>query len=559
MPTKHTSEIAETPDISGAYPRLADAQLETLQAGGTRRAVDAGEALFSAGDRDCDFFVVLSGLVAVVEGRGLPDEQVISVHGRGRFLGDVGLLAGQAALYSAVAAEPGEVLALPVTRLRELMAADPGLGDLIVRACLIRRSMMISLGVGTRIIGSRYSPDARRLRDFAARNRIPARWLDLEADPAAEALLDRLGVRPEDTPLVILYGRQLLRNPANADLARALGLPASGPAGTACGLLVVGSGPAGLSAAVYGASEGLDTVVLDQIAAGGQAGTSSLIENYLGFPAGISGAELAERAALQARKFGARFVIPAEASAIAADAGRFEVQLVDQTALTAKLVVIATGAAYRRLDVPRREHFEKSSIYYAASPAEAALCHGDPVVIVGGGNSAGQAAVFLARHAGSVTLVVQEDDLSVHMSRYLISQIEGRPGVRVLCHSRVSELIGDQLLDGIVITDRHTGERSTVPARSMFVFIGTAPCTGWLGGLAALDDQGFVRTGPDAGPQAAGPDGDASRSLLETSQPGLFAAGDVRSGSARRVAAAVGDGAIAIRLAFERMQASPPR
>jgi thioredoxin reductase (NADPH) len=559
MPTKHTSEIAETPDISGAYPRLADAQLETLQAGGTRRAVDAGEALFSAGDRDCDFLVVLSGLVAVVEGRGLPDEQVISVHGRGRFLGDVGLLAGQAALYSAVAAEPGEVLALPVTRLRELMAADPGLGDLIVRACLIRRSMMISLGVGTRIIGSRYSPDARRLRDFAARNRIPARWLDLEADPAAEALLDRLGVRPEDTPLVILYGRQLLRNPANADLARALGLPAPGPAGTACGLLVVGSGPAGLSAAVYGASEGLDTVVLDQIAAGGQAGTSSLIENYLGFPAGISGAELAERAALQARKFGARFVIPAEASAIAADAGRFEVQLVDQTALTAKLVVIATGAAYRRLDVPRREHFEKSSIYYAASPAEAALCHGDPVVIVGGGNSAGQAAVFLARHAGSVTLVVQEDDLSVHMSRYLISQIEGRPGVRVLCHSRVSELIGDQLLDGIVITDRHTGERSTVPARSMFVFIGTAPCTGWLGGLAALDDQGFVRTGPDAGPQAAGPDGDASRSLLETSQPGLFAAGDVRSGSARRVAAAVGDGAIAIRLAFERMQASPPR
>jgi thioredoxin reductase (NADPH) len=559
MPTKHTSEIAETPDISGAYPRLADAQLETLQAGGTRRAVDAGEALFSAGDRDCDFLVVLSGLVAVVEGRGLPDEQVISVHGRGRFLGDVGLFAGQAALYSAVAAEPGEVLALPVTRLRELMAADPGLGDLIVRACLIRRSMMISLGVGTRIIGSRYSPDARRLRDFAARNRIPARWLDLEADPAAEALLDRLGVRPEDTPLVILYGRQLLRNPANADLARALGLPAPGPAGTACGLLVVGSGPAGLSAAVYGASEGLDTVVLDQIAAGGQAGTSSLIENYLGFPAGISGAELAERAALQARKFGARFVIPAEASAIAADAGRFEVQLVDQTALTAKLVVIATGAAYRRLDVPRREHFEKSSIYYAASPAEAALCHGDPVVIVGGGNSAGQAAVFLARHAGSVTLVVQEDDLSVHMSRYLISQIEGRPGVRVLCHSRVSELIGDQLLDGIVITDRHTGERSTVPARSMFVFIGTAPCTGWLGGLAALDDQGFVRTGPDAGPQAAGPDGDASRSLLETSQPGLFAAGDVRSGSARRVAAAVGDGAIAIRLAFERMQASPPR
>jgi thioredoxin reductase (NADPH) len=559
MPTKHRSETTETPDISGAYPRLADTQLEALQARGTRRAVDAGEALFNAGDRDCDFFVVLSGLVAVVEGPGLQDGQVISVHGRGRFLGDVGLLAGQAALYSAVAAEPGEVLALPVARLRELVAADPGLGDLIVRALLVRRSMLISLGVGIRIIGSRYSPDARRLRDFAARNRIPARWLDLEADPAAEALLDRLGVRPEDTPLVILYGRQLLRNPANADLARALGLPAPGPAGAACGLLVVGSGPAGLSAAVYGASEGLDTVVLDQTAAGGQAGTSSLIENYLGFPSGISGAELAERAALQARKFGARFAIPAEASAIAADDGRFQVQLADHTRLTAQLVVIATGAAYRRLDVPRREHFEKTSIYYAASPAEAALCHGDPVVIVGGGNSAGQAAVFLARYAGSVTLVVLADDLSEHMSRYLISQIEGRPGVRVLCHSWVSELTGDKMLDGVVITDTHTGERRTIPGRSMFVFIGTVPCTGWLGGLAALDDQGFVRTGPGAGPTAAFPDGNTARSVLETSQPGLFAAGDVRSGSARRVAAAVGDGAAAIRLAFERMQASPPR
>lgn len=559
MPTNHTYETAETPDISGAYPRLTNTQIEALQARGTRRAVHAGEALFSAGDRDCDFFVVLSGLVALVEGQGLPDEQVISVHGPSRFLGDVGLLAGQAALYSAVATEPGEVLALPMTQLSELVAADPGLGDLIVRACLVRRSMLISLGVGVRIIGSRYSPDTRRLRDFAARNRIPARWLDLETDPAAEALLDRLGVRAGDTPLVILYGRQLLRNPANADLARALGLPAPGSAGAACDLLVVGSGPAGLSAAVYGASEGLDTVVLDQIATGGQAGTSSLIENYLGFPSGISGAELAERAALQARKFGAQFAIPAEAAAIAADDGRFEVQLNDQTTLTAQLVVIATGAAYRRLDVPRREHFEKTSIYYAASPAEAALCHGDPVVIVGGGNSAGQATVFLARYAGSVTLVVLDDDLSEHMSRYLISEIKGRPGVRVLCHSLVSELIGDQMLDGVVITDRHTGERSTVPARSMFVFIGTDPCTSWLDGLAALDDQGFICTGPDAGPPAAGPDGNATRSPLETSQPGLFAAGDVRSGSARRVAAAVGDGAMAIRLAFERMQASSPR
>ena len=296
------------------------------------------------------------------------------MHGRGRFLGDVGLLAGQAALYSAVAIEPGEVLAVPVTRLRELAAADPGLGDLIVRACLVRRSMLISLGVGIRIIGSRYSPDARRLRDFAARNRIPARWLDLEADPAADALLDRLGVRPEDTPLVILYGRQLLRNPANADLARALGLPAPGPAGGACGLLVVGSGPAGLSAAVYGASEGLDTVVLDQIAARRPGRTSSLIENYLGFPSGISGARAGRagrrsRPASSAPGSPSRPRRPRSPRTTAGSRSSWR----DETDADRRSWSSSPPAPrYRRLDVPRRAHFEKTSIYYAASPAEAA-------------------------------------------------------------------------------------------------------------------------------------------------------------------------------------------
>jgi thioredoxin reductase (NADPH) len=550
MPTKPTSE---TPDVYGAYPRLAEAQLAALGKLGQRRRVPSGGTLFTEGDRNCDFFAILDGTVAVVGARGTAEEQVIGAHGRGRFLGEVGLLTGQAALYSTVATEPAQVLAVPVARLRELVAADAALGDLILRAYLIRRSILISLGVGVRIIGSRYSPDTRRLRDFVARNRIPARWLDVEADPDAEEMLAQFGVAPQDTPLVILYGRQLLRNPGNAELARALGLPApAGPEATS-GLLVVGSGPAGLSAAVYGASEGLETVIIDGVATGGQAGTSSRIENYLGFPSGISGGELAERAVIQARKFGARFAVPAEATGIEQRDGRFTVGLADGTSVTASAVVIATGARYRRLDVPRLAHFEKTSVYYAASQAEAQFCRDDPVAVVGGGNSAGQAAVFLAAHTPGVSLVARERDLSECMSRYLISQVDRLANVEVLLHTEVRELLGDQTLDGVVVADNQSGFRRTVPARALFVFIGAMPCTGWLGRLADLDDRGFVRTGPDAG-QAGDAEPDGRRSLLETSRPGMFAVGDVRSGSTKRVAAAVGEGAMAIRLAYERMK-----
>jgi thioredoxin reductase (NADPH) len=295
---------------------------------------------------------------------------------------------------------------------------------------------------------------------------------------------------------------------------------------------------------VYGASEGLDTVVLDQLAAGGQAGTSSLIENYLGFPSGISGAELAERALLQARKFGARFAVPAEATAIEQEDGHYRVRLGDGTRLTSALVVLATGVRYRRLDVPRADYFEKMSIYYAASQAEALVCAGDPVAIIGGGNSAGQAVVFLSAHATEVTLIVREGDLGEHMSRYLVDQVTRIPNVHVMTSTEVRELHGDRALEAVSVADHRTGTRRTIDARALFVFIGMAPCTGWLGGLVDLDDHGFVRTGP-------GSDG-AERSLLETSQPGIFAVGDVRAGSAKRVATAVGEGAMAIRLAFER-------
>ena len=544
MSTKPSSE--ETPDLPGAFPRLSDAQIAALDAQGQRRPVQLGRVLFAEGDRDCGFFVVLAGRVASVEGNETPEERVIAVHGTGRFLGELSLLTGEGAWYSAVALEAGEVLEVPAARIRELVARDPAFGDLVLHAYLLRRSILIGLGAGLRIVGSKYSPDTRRVRDFAARNRLPYRWLDLEADPSAEAVAARFGVPPRDTPLVIVHGR-LLRNPSNADLAAAIGLPAPSEPQASCDLLVVGSGPAGLSAAVYGASEGMRVIALDATAAGGQAGTSSRIENYLGFPSGISGAELAERAVLQARKFGTRFAVPAEATSIEQDDGHYRVRLADGTSLTSPLVVLATGARYRRLDVPRADYFEQMSIYYAASQAEALLCAGYPVAIVGGGNSAGQAAVFLSAHATEVALIVREGDLGEHMSRYLIDQVTRIPNVHVMTSTEVRGLHGEAALEAVTVTDRRTGRRCTVKARALFVFIGMTPCTGWLGGLVEVDDHGFVRTGPVPGSPGA------DRSVLETSRPGIFAVGDVHAGSVKRVASAVGEGSMAVRLVHQRL------
>jgi thioredoxin reductase (NADPH) len=541
----------ETPDLEGAYPRLNDAQVSSLAALGQRIATRPGDALFREGDRDYGFFVVLDGAVASVEGYGTTWQRLISVHGRGRFLGELSLLTGEGSFYSAVALDEGLVLTIPAARLREQISADSFLSDLVLRAYLLRRSILIGLGAGLRVIGSRYSPDTRRVRDFAARNRVPARWLDLDADPSADALLAQAGVAPQQTPLVIVYGR-MLRNPSNAELAAAIGLPA--PSGTTgeLDLIVVGAGPAGLSAAVYGASEGLRVTVLDREAAGGQAGTSSRIENYLGFPAGISGAELADRALLQAQKFGARFAVPAQATAIAAEDACYRVRLGDGTALTGRWVVIAAGARYRRLEIPRLEYFERMSIYYAASQAEALVCAGDPIVIVGGGNSAGQAAVFLSRHAAQVTLVVRDKDLGARMSRYLVDQIARLANVRVVVGAQVSELHGDQVLEAVTVDVIEADTRQVISARALFVFIGAAPATSWLGDLVEVDDHGFVLTGSGASPRDDGRAAAPGRLPLETSRPGIFAVGDVRSGSAKRVAAAVGEGAMAIRLAFER-------
>jgi thioredoxin reductase (NADPH) len=515
---------------------------------GRRRRVRAGEVLVREGERDRDLLVVLSGTVAVVEGHGTPDEHLLRVHGHRQFLDEIGLLTGQPAFITCVAREDGEVLAVPVEGLRPAVARDPHLGDLILRAFLIRRELLIDQGVGLRIIGSRFSPGCRRLREFAARNRLPHRWIDLEEDPQAEELLNRLGVRPEETPVVIWRGSEVLRNPSSADLAVLTGYDPPAPRAAVADLVVVGAGPAGLAAAVYGASEGLSTIVLDAVATGGQAGTSSRIENYLGFPAGISGGELAELALIQAEKFGANFQVPVQACALERHDGYTMVRATDGVDLRARAVVIATGAHYRRLGVPRLEEFEGHSVFYAATLLEGQSCRMRDVVVVGGGNSAGQAAVFLAQVAAHVHLVVREDELTASMSRYLIDQVERHPDVELLLHTEVRELLGENgELEAVVAEDTRTGERRRLDAARLFVFIGVTPCTGWLGEQLRLDERGFVRTGPDAVDARTWRDRPPP-ALLETGLPGVLAVGDVRSGSTKRLTSAVGEGAMAIRL-----------
>jgi thioredoxin reductase (NADPH) len=543
----NTVTATETPDPYGAFPKLTDEQLAAFESVGRRQAVEPGTVLYREGEGTGDFFVILEGKVAVLE-ESSAGQRVLGIHGPRRFLGELGLLTGQAMFVTAVVQEAGEVLAVPGDRLSEIVTSDQVLGDTILRALMLRRSILIGLGVGMRIIGSRYSPETRRIRDFAMRNRLPHHWIDLESDPGAEELLRRLGVDPSECP-VVLFGRdRVLRNPTKAELARALGLRAPDAREVTCDLVVVGAGPAGLAAAVYGASEGMSTVVLEALATGGQAGTSSRIENYLGFPAGISGAELAERATIQARKFGAELTVPAEAARLEVEDGLFRIRLRDGDSSVGRTVVVASGVRYRKLPVPGLTELEGISVHYAATLMEAQLCRGDPVVLVGGGNSAGQATLFLSRYVPEVTLVIREADLRESMSRYLADRIARTASVDVLPRSEVRELIGEGTLEGVVVENLDSGERRDLPGRALFVFIGAEPHTEWLGDQIALDDGGYILTGDDAAVvEAARRTNGSRRSPLETSLPGIFAAGDVRSGSTQRVSAAVGDGANAIR------------
>jgi thioredoxin reductase (NADPH) len=548
------TDPAEDPfDTDAAFPRLGEEVLAVLEDAGERRPLVAGEILFRAGDPSSNFYVVLRGGVAIIDGFGSPAERVIGVHRELRFVGELNLVTGQPALLTAVVQEPGEAIVLSRDELQAVVSANQQLGDVIVNAFIARRGLLIGLGTGLRLIGSHLAPESRRLREFLTRNRIPHRFLDLETDAQADLLLRWLSIPPRETPL-LLGGSLVLRNPSNSEVAEALHLRTATASEDLCDLVVVGGGPAGLGTAVYGASEGLSTVMVDSVAIGGQASTSSRIENYLGFPAGISGSDLAARAAVQASRFGARSAVPDTASALSFEDGHHVVELGRGERLRARTVVLATGASYRRLNVERLEEFEGAGVYYAATQVEAQMCSGNPVVVVGGANSAGQAAVFLARHVSRVDLVVRGGDLAAGMSRYLVDQVEASPRIEVNLRTEVRGLHGDGSLEEVTLHDTNAGTTRTVPVAAAFVFIGADPCTGWLGDAVATDDDGFVVTGDALALTHLDPAGDGRQRSpfpLETSRPGVFAVGDVRSGSIKRVASAVGEGAMAVLLVHQ--------
>jgi thioredoxin reductase (NADPH) len=407
------------------------------------------------------------------------------------------------------------------------------------------------------LVGSRIDIDTRRLLEVLARNRLSSRWLELEGSPEAEAMLAELQVPVADLPIVVVPGGPVLRNPSSRTLLDALGLvnAREGDRSDLCDLLVVGGGPAGLAAAVYGASEGMTTTLAEDTALGGQAGTSSRIENYLGFPAGLSGEELAARAALQARKFGVRFKLASKAVALSSDPDSHQVRFEDGGVVTAKSVIIATGARYNRLPLDRLAAFEGVGVYYAATQMEAQACTGGPVVVVGGGNSAGQAAVFLARTCTEVHIVIRGESLGNTMSQYLVDQIDHDPHIVVSPRTEVIDLVGGRVLEGVVLRDRDRKESSTLAACALFVFIGAKPSTEWLDGQLAEDEDGFLLTGADV-PASYLDASYRSPLFLETSRQGIFCVGDVRSRSVKRVAAAIGEGAMAVRLVSERLQAT---
>jgi thioredoxin reductase (NADPH) len=538
-----------------AFPKLTAAQLDGLgRCARTKlRPFRAGETLFAACDRDPRFFVVKTGEVEIVDGSG-DRPATVTVHGPGEFTGDVGQVTGRPAIVSAVARTDGAAYEVPPDGLRELLNNHPDLGDLIMRAFIARRQLLTGSGgfTGLRVIGSRYSQDTFRVREFLSENHVPYTWLDLEADPQVAQLLGQFGLTEADTPVIAWADKPLLRNPSNRELGDLIGLRRPLER-VVYDLIVVGAGPAGLAAAVYGASEGLRTLVLERAAPGGQAGRSMRIENYLGFPTGITGAELAGRAVLQANKFGAQLPVPTPVTRLTFDNAYAVLHLEGGEAVTGKCLLIATGADYRRLGVEGCEALEGRGVYYAATPNEAQTCRGADVAVVGGGNSAGQAAVYLAGQARRVYLVVRGGDLYKTMSSYLAHRIEQTANVEVLLNTEVACLRGDGHLSGVEFVNKVTGQRRTVRAPGLFSFIGAVPRTGWLPPEVERDDKGFVRTGPAL---AQSPHWSRRRSpfLLETSRAGVFAAGDVRSGSVKRVASAVGEGSMAVQFVHEYLK-----
>jgi thioredoxin reductase (NADPH) len=512
-----------------------------------------GERLIAAGDRDLKFFIVKSGEIEILDYSGSAPK-IVTIHGTGEFTGDISHLTGTPALLSALARGGCEAFEISGVGLRRMLNQCPGIGDIILQAFIARRQLLRESPdfIGLRVIGSRYSPDTFRVRDFLARNRILFTWTDLEADPQVDQLLKEFRVTGADTPVVACARRLLLRNPSNQKLAEVIGLRQTLER-TVYDLVVVGAGPAGLAAAVYGASEGLSTAVLDCVAPGGQAGASMRIENYLGFPTGLTGAELTDRATLQANKFGAQLSVPTSAIRLAFENGYAILDTGGGESITAKCLLIATGAQYRRLEVDGFERFEGTGIYYAATTAEAQLCRGRPVIVIGGGNSAGQAALFLAGHASRVLLVIRGDDLNKNMSNYLVRRIEQTANIELYCNTTIRAMAGNGHLQEIEMVDDISKRPQIVQTPAVFSFIGATPRTEWLPAAIERDAKGFIRTGPSVAGSASW---SATRApfLLETSHPGVFAAGDVRSGSVKRVASAVGEGAMSVQFVHEYLK-----
>ena len=533
------------------FPVLTPDQMSRLAAHGRRRRVAAGDILFSAGDRANSIYAIVSGSLRF-ERVSTGDPVPIMILSPGHFTGELNLLASRRALVTMRALEDGEVVEVPRDELMRLVQTDPELSELIMRAYLLRRTQLIAQNVSDVVLlASNFCSATLRIKEFLTRNSHPYSYVDLDRDAGAEELLARFGVDPKDVPVLICQGRKVLRNPSNSEIAECLGFNDSVDAARVRDVVVIGAGPSGLAAAVYAASEGLDVLVLETEAPGGQAGTSSKIENYLGFPMGISGQDLAARALTQAEKFGAEMLVARSAAKLGCDRRPYRVGMDGGggDGIAARAIVIASGAVYRKLDLENRARFDGNGIYYGATAVEAPLCAGEEVAVVGGGNSAGQAAVFLTRSASHVHMFVRRDGLSDTMSRYLVRRIEDNPAITLHARCEIVGLEGTNRLERLTWRDNETGETTTRPIRHLFAMMGAVPSTAWLEGCLMLDEKGFLKTGPDLSKDdlaAAHWPLDRPPYLLETSRPGIFAVGDVRAGSIKRVASAVGEGSIVV-------------
>ncbi|TMG05863.1 MAG: FAD-dependent oxidoreductase [Chloroflexi bacterium] len=533
------------------FPRLTAAQLGRISGVGERRRVRSGEVLFEVGEQNTRFFVVIEGAVEIVspiDGR----EEQITVHGPGEFTGEINMLSARRTLVRGRALGDGSIVVVDREHLRALVQRDFELSEILMRAFILRRVALIAHGVsGLVLIGSRHSAHTLRIREFLIRNGQPFTYQEVESEPDVQALLDRFHVGVDEVPVVLCEEGQVLRNPSIEALASGLGLSPEFDAKATRDVVIVGAGPAGLAAAVYAASEGLDVLVLEDTAPGGQAGSSSRIENYLGFPTGISGQDLAGRALMQTEKFGAEVAIARGAVGLDCASKPYKVRLGTGEVVRTRTVVIASGARYRKPALPELSSFEGAGVMYSATHMEAQLCKGEEIAIVGGGNSAGQATVFLSQTSAEVNVLVRGPGLAESMSRYLIQRIEDSSNVVLRARTQIEALEGTNGLERIRWRQLDTGESQTRPIRHLFLMTGADPNTAWLKGCLALDDKNFVKTGTDLVPddlEKAGWPLTRRPDLLETTKPGIFAVGDVRSGSVKRVASAVGEGSVCVQL-----------